>query len=226
MKHKKIFEEARTLINLREEKKTNLDKAESALKKLLDKDPECDLACGLLAEICYWRGEEADEADRKDLYEAGVDYGKQGIEANPDSLESNFWLAVCYGLYGKEQGVVKSVSLIDPIEKHTRKALEIDGGYFYGGPWRVLGRLYHQLPGWPISRGDNKKALEYLQNAFKYGPKFYLNHLYIADIYTSLKDKAKAREHLQWVVKAPLSQHHEREDERYKEEAKEALKKN
>ena len=126
---------------------------------------------------------------------------------------------------GQERGILESLRLIDPIEKHTRKALEIDESYFYGGPLRVLGRLYNQLPGWPISRGDNRKALEFLQNALKHGPKFYLNHLYIADVYLSLKEKAKAREHLQWVIKAPLSPHHEREDSRYKEEAKTLLKK-
>jgi tetratricopeptide (TPR) repeat protein len=225
MKNKKIYDEATKLINLREEKSSNLDKAEATLKKLIDKDPECDWAFGLLSQIYYWRGETAESEDRIDIYKQGMEYGKRGVEIEPDSLESNFWLAVNYGLFGNERGVLESLRLIDPIEKHTRKALDIDEGYFYGGPWRVLGRLYNQLPGWPISRGDNKKALEFLNNALEYGPKFYLNHLYIADIYLALKDKAKAREHLQWVIKAPLSSHHEREDGRYKEEAKALLKK-
>lgn len=225
MKHKKVYDDVLKLIDLREEKKANLKQAEDQLVKLIDKDKEADRAYGLLAQIYYWRGEVADPDDRLEIYEKGVKYGQDGVAVNEESLESNFWLAVNYGLLGKERGVLESVRLVDPIEKHTRKALEVDESYFYGAPWRVLGRLYNQLPGWPLSRGDNKKALEYLQKALKFGPKFYLNHLYIADVYAALKDKAKAREHLEWVIKAPLSPHHEKEDTRDKEVAKEMLKK-
>jgi tetratricopeptide (TPR) repeat protein len=225
MKNKKAYEEAANLINLREEKKSNLKQAEDLLVKLVKKDPAVDWAYGLLAQICYWRGEVADPEERLEIYQQGVKYGQEGVAVNEDSLESNFWLAVNYGLHGNERGILEAARLIDPIEKHTRKALEVDESYFYGAPWRVLGRLYNQLPGWPLSRGDNKKALEYLKNALKHGPKFYLNHIYIADVYSGLKDKAKAREHLEWVIKAPLSPHHEKEDTRDKQVAKDMLKK-
>ncbi|MEW6732826.1 MAG: TRAP transporter TatT component family protein, partial [Acidobacteriota bacterium] len=217
MKHKKIYTETTGLIKLREEKKIHLDDAEATLTKLIKKDPECDWAYGLLAQIYYWRGEVAESKDRIKFYQRGVEYGEQGVAVNSENLESNFWLAVDYGLLGQERGILESLRLIDPIEKHAEKALKLDESYFYGGPLRLLGRFYNQLPGWPISRGDNKKALQYLQKALHYGPKFYLNHLYIADIYITLKDKEKAREHLQWVIKAPPSPHHEQEDSRYKQ---------
>lgn len=225
MKHKKIHDEALSLINLREQKPQNLTEAEGILNKLIKKDPECDWAYGLLSQLYYWRGEVATSKDLLGIYEKGIEYGKSGIEANEDSLESNFWLAVNYGLYGKEKGMLEAMRLIDPIETHTQKALEIDESYFYGAPLRVLGRFYNQLPGWPLSRGDNKKALNYMLKALKHGPKFYLNHIYIADVYSAIKDKGKAREHLEWVIKAPLSPNHEKEDSRDKEMAKEMLRK-
>jgi len=225
MKNQKIHDEALNLIKLREEKTSNLKDAEALLVKLVKKDPSCDWAFGLLAQICYWRGEVAGpKDDKRGIYEQGIEYGEKGIEANEDSLESNFWLAVNYGSFGKEEGMLYAMRLIDPIEKHTRKALEIDESYFYGAPLRVLGRLYNQLPGWPLSRGDNKKALDFMLKALKHGPTFYLNHIYIADIYSGLKKKDKAREHLEWVIKAPLALHHEKEDARDKEVAKEMLK--
>ncbi|MBI4850778.1 MAG: hypothetical protein HY819_03020 [Acidobacteria bacterium] len=223
MKNQKTHDEALKLINLREEKASNLKESETILLKLLTKNPDCDWAYGLLSQICYWQGEDPKAIDRLEIYEKGVEYGEKGVEVNEDSLESNFWLAVNYGLVGREKGMLQAVRLVDPIEKHTRKALEIDESYFYGAPLRVLGRLYNQLPSWPISRGDNKKALDFLLKALKHGPKFYLNHIYIADVYTSLKNKEKAREHLQWVIKAPLSPHHEKEDTRDKKVAKDML---
>lgn len=224
MKNQKIYDEALNLIKLREQKKTNLKDSETLLVKLIKKEPETDWAYGLLAQIYYWRGEVADPEDRLEIYEQGVEYGKQGVEVDEDSLESNFWLAVNYGLYGREKGMLEAVRLIDPIEKHTRKALEIDETYFYGAPLRVLGRLYNQLPSWPLSRGDNKKALDFMLKALKHGPKFYLNHIYIADVYAATKNKEKAREHLEWVIKAPLSPNHEKEDTRDKQVAKDMLK--
>lgn len=225
MKNPKIYDEALNLIKLREEKTSNLKDAENLLLKLLKKDPNCDWAYGLLSQIYYWRGEvSGPKDDRREIYQQGVEYGEKGVAVNEDSLESNFWLAVNYGLFSKEEGMLSTIRLIDPIEKHTRKALEVNESYFYGAPLRVLGRFYNQLPGWPISRGDNKKALDFMLKALKHGPTFYLNHIYIADIYSALKNKEKACEHLQWVIKAPLSLHHEKEDGRDKELSKDMLK--
>ncbi|HNJ42729.1 MAG TPA: hypothetical protein PKZ53_19735, partial [Acidobacteriota bacterium] len=83
----------------------------------------------------------------------------------------------------------------------------------------------NKAPGWPMSLGDNKKAIECLTKALKFGPKFYLNHLYLAEAYLSLRDKKKAKEHLDWLLAAPLSPHHEREDRVTQKEAQALLKK-
>jgi tetratricopeptide (TPR) repeat protein len=201
-----------------------LTAAKAKLLQLVKKDATADLAYGLLAQICYWQGEVSPAAARLELYDEGIEYGKTGVAINEDSLASNFWLAVNYGLYAKERGIKQGIQLIDPIERHLKKSEELDPSYFYGAPPRALGRFYHQLPGWPFSRGDVKKALGYLEQALEFGPTFYLNHIYIADIYISLKKTDKARQHLQWVIKAPLARHHPQEDSRDKEIAKEMLR--
>jgi tetratricopeptide (TPR) repeat protein len=225
MKHKTIFGKARKLINERELVATNLDTAHDALVELVEKDPECDWAYGLLSEIYYWSGEYADPEDKMDYFEQGVDYGEMGVKANEKSLEANFWLAVNYGSFGTEKGIMKSLELVDPIRTCIERAIEVDESYFYGGPWRVLGRLYHKAPGWPFSIGNNKKAIECLEKALEFGPKFYLNHLFLAEAYLSNWDKQKAKEHLEWIVEAPLSKNHEREDKGYKNDAKALMKK-
>lgn len=225
MKHKTAYTKIRKLIDQREVADGNLDAAEEALTELTAKDKNCDWAFGLLAEVFYWRGETAPAAKKLDLFQRGVEYGEEGVAVNEDSLEANFWLSVNYGMYGYEKGILKSLSLIKPIQKCAERALEIDEAYFYGGPWRVLGRLYNKAPGWPVSVGDNRKALECFQTALEFGPKFYLNHIYVAECHLSLNDKRKAREHFEWVVNAPPSKNHEREDEAYKKEARAMLKK-
>lgn len=223
MKHEKTFKKVRKLIDERELDEDNMETAHEELVELTEEDETCGWAYGLLAEIYYWMGETADAEDKLFYYGEGVKWGEQGVEAEADSLEANFWLAVNWGSYGNEKGIMKSLSLINPIKEKAEKCIELDETYFYGGPWRVLGRLYHKAPGFPLSIGNNKESLRCFEKAIEFGPKFYLNHLFIAELYISERKKEKAREHLTWIIEAPLNKNHEQEDEGCKEEAERLL---
>ncbi len=223
MKHTKIFQKVRKLIDERELDESNLESARDTLFELVEEDAECDWAYGLLSEINYWLGEYADDEDKLAFFDEGVECGKSGIEINEDSLEANFWLSVNYGSYGQEKGIMQSLTLITPIKNAAERAIDLDESYFYGGPWRVLGRLYHKAPGFPFSIGSTKKAVECLEKAVELGPKFYLNRLFLAEAYISNRNKNKAREHLEWIIDAPLNKNHEVEDEGYKREAESLL---
>jgi tetratricopeptide (TPR) repeat protein len=225
MKNEPIFKKVRKLIDERELIESNLDDAHDLLFELVEKDSTCDWAFGLLSEIYYWTGEFAASGEKLFNFEFGVSYGEKGVAVNENSLEANFWLAVNYGSLGAEKGIMKSLELIKPIKKCAERVLEIDESYFYGGAWRVLGRLYHKAPGFPFSVGDTKKSIECLEKALEFGPKFYLNHLFIAEAYKSNSDKQKAKNHLQWILDAPLNKSHECEDEIYKTDAKKILEK-
>ncbi|MDQ3634619.1 MAG: TRAP transporter TatT component family protein [Acidobacteriota bacterium] len=223
MKHKKTYNLVRKLIDERELDEDNMETAHEELIELIEEDETCGWAYGLLAEIYYWKGETADAEDKLFYYDKGVEYGEQGVEVDEDSLEANFWLSVNYGSYGQEKGIMKSLSLITPIKDLSEKCIELDESYFYGGAWRILGRLYHKAPGFPLSLGNNKKALECFEKALEFGPKFYLNHLFLAELYISTRKKDKAREHLEWILEAPLNKNYEREDESYKRDAERLL---
>ena len=226
MKHKQVFDKVRKLIDEREVDESNLETARDELFAIVENDSECDWAYGLLSEINYWLGEYAEDAeDKLFFFNEGVECGQSGITINEDSLESNFWLAVNSGSYGQEKGIMQSLAMITPIKNAAEKALKIDENYFYGGPHRVLGRLYHKAPGFPFSVGNVKKAIEHLEKAVNLGSKFYLNRLFLAEAYISNRDKSKAREQLEWIQNASLNKNHEREDEYYKLEAKKMLEK-
>lgn len=223
MKHKEIYKEVRQLIDDRELEDENLDAATDQLTELVEEDPDCGWAYGLLSEIYYWTGEYAEPENKLFYYGEGVTYGEQGVEAEEDSLEANFWLSVNWGSFGQEKGIMKSLSLINPIKAAAEKVIEMDEGYFYGGPWRVLGRLYDKAPGFPFSIGDSKKAEECLEKARELGPKFYLNHLFLAEHFIAARETSKAKERLEWILEAALNKNHEREDEGYKRDAEKLL---
>jgi len=219
MSFEQDYATARQWIEDRELSEDHLTKAEDLLLRIVETDKSQAKAWGMLCEVLYWKGEVATEK-KLEIYQKGVEYGEKGTLADPQNIEATFWLSVCYGLYGQERGIMTSLFLISPIEKLMKKSLEIDEGFFFGGPHRAMGRFYHQVPPWPIASGDNRKALAHLQKSLEFGPEFYLNHIYIAEIYLSLGDKKKAREHIDWILNAPLTPKHEKEDGRYKEAAK------
>ena len=82
MKHKKIFNSVRKLIDERELDDEYLDTAHDKLAELVEEDPECGWANGLLSEIYYWSGEYAEPEDKLFYYEKGVEYGEQGVEVD------------------------------------------------------------------------------------------------------------------------------------------------
>ena len=224
MEHEKIFQKVRKLIDEREIDDNNLEAARDELFTLVENDSECAWAYGLLAEVNYWFGEYADDAeDKLAFFNEGVECGKTGVEIDVDSLESNFWLAVNSGSYGQEKGIMQSLAMISPIKEAAERALRLDETYFYGGPHRVLGRLYAKAPGFPFSIGNTKKAIEHLEKAVAIGPKFFLNRLFLVESYIANRDKAKAREQLEFILNTPPNKNHEREDEDYKRQAQTLL---
>lgn len=72
----------------------------------------------MLAEINFWLGETAkDFEDKIAFYDEGVLCGEACAGIDENSLEANFWLAVCYGAFGQEK-------IIEEIKRQAREQLE------------------------------------------------------------------------------------------------------
>jgi tetratricopeptide (TPR) repeat protein len=180
----------------------DLAKAKEALAKYQAALAAGDDAYGVnwrLSRVEYWIGDHtADKTVKKQIFQQGIEHAKKAIELGPNKVEGHFWLGVCYGVYGEAKGVLKSLALVKPIKEAMRRVLEIDPAYDKGGADRVLGRVYHEVPG--IAGGSEKKSLEHLLKAVEYGPRVGLNLLYLADTYISLGQIEKARETLEYIL--------------------------
>jgi len=147
-----------------------------------------------LSEVFFWLGEYAEAAAEKEIhFSAGVEAGKKAVEQEGESAAAHMWYAACMGSHGVVRGIMSSLFYLGPIEKHGKKAMELDETYYEGGPLRLLGRLYQQAPGWPVGPGDAKKAIELLEKAVKVGPDFLYNHVYLAEAYLAKNRKDDAR---------------------------------
>lgn len=198
-------QEGKTLIQQGDElyeARGDLSKAKAALEKyreayLIKEDAYG--ACWRIARAHYWIGDHApDKAEKKRVFEQGIYYARKAVEFAPDKPDGHYWLGICYGVYGEAKGVLKSLSLVKPIKAAMNKVLALDPAYDEGGPDRVLGRVYYELPG--FAGGSKKKSLEHLLRSKELGPRVGLTRVYLADTYLALDEVEKAREELEFVL--------------------------
>jgi tetratricopeptide (TPR) repeat protein len=152
-----------------------------------------------MARVEYWIGDHTgNNGDKKRIFEQGIYHAKKAIQLAGDKPEGHYWLGINYGVYGEAKGILKSLSLVKPIKEEMNKVLALDPSFDDGGADRVLGRVYHELPG--FAGGSKKKSLEHLLKSKEMGPGVGLTRIYLADTYLSLDEIEKARHELEFVV--------------------------
>lgn len=152
------------------------------------------------ARSLYRVGSKADDDSKEAIFEKAVGYAKKATQIKPDDPMGHYWLGVVYGQYGKAKGISKSLSLVDPIKEEMAFVISKDPKFEGAGGQRVLGRLYFKLPG--LFGGDNDKSIEYLQEAVKLGPNYYLNHVFLAETLADEGEDEQAKKLLDQVLQA------------------------
>lgn len=156
----------------------------------------------LLSETLFWLGDISQNKNEKETYHGeGVEHGKKAVELAPDAVEAHLWFAANMGAHGMARGIMSSLFYLGDIDKHGSRAMSLDNRFFHGAPLRLMGRFYHQCPGWPIGKGDMNKAIKLLEQAVETGPEFLLNHFYLADAYIAKRKKREARKVLENMLK-------------------------
>lgn len=180
----------------------DLAKAKEALGKCqeaLIKGEDSYGAYWRMARVEYWIGDHTgNKGDKKRIFEQGIYHAKKAVQLAGDKPEGHYWLGINYGVYGEAKGILKSLSLVKPIKEEMNKVLAIDPSFDEGGADRVLGRVYHELPG--FAGGSKKKSLEHLLKSREMGPRVGLTRIYLADTYLSMDEIEKARQELEFVV--------------------------
>ena len=216
-----MFEEVGKLID-RKEAPGNLDRAIELLTELKREHRGNDIVRGKLSHAYYYKGHLAaeDSRERTNFFDQGVRFGKEAITLNPRALYGNYWYASNLGLLGLCRGIMTSLKSIDPMRKSMEIVLQVNERFYFGGPHRALGRLFHQAPGWPISIGKKAKALDHLERAVEIGPNFFHNRLFLAELYIDIHKKKQAKEQLDYLIDPPLNPDHAIEDGAYQRQAR------
>lgn len=135
----------------------------------------------------YWRAareciELGDVAEKdkkpKDIlfktFEEGEGYANKGIEADANSYQCYYWKSANIGRWGQIKGILNSLGKAGPMKDLLTKAITINLGH--SDSYFVLGQLYRELPGWPVSFGNidfavslGRKAVDLRAEQYKSG---------------------------------------------------------
>jgi tetratricopeptide (TPR) repeat protein len=155
-----------------------------------------------LSRTCFVLGQLAPEEQRMGYYRQGQSYAETLMREAPDRVEGHYWLAMNLCGQADEGGKLLGRKLLPLIMEELKRALALDETYDQAGAHRVLGRIYYEAPGWPLSVGDMEKSLQHLKAAVRLSPATGTNHLYLAQTLLRLNEAVPARQELAQVLKS------------------------
>ena len=115
-----------------------------------------------------------------------------------------FWTATCWANWIRlNLDSVEAISELPRVEWMMKRVLELDEGYYYGGPHLFMGIWFASRP--KIAGGDLKKAQRHFLKALDFGQgKFLMAYVYYANYYArNMADKDLFISTLQKVLETP-----------------------
>jgi len=155
-----------------------------------------------LSRTCFVLGQLAPNQHSMGYYRQGQSYAETLIREGPNRVEGHYWLGMNLCGQSEEGGKLLGRKLLPLILEELNRALALDETYDQAGAHRVLGRIYYEAPGWPLSVGDMQKSLQHLKAAVRLSPATSTNHLYLAQTLLRLNEAMLARQELAQVLKS------------------------
>ena len=113
---------------------------------------------------------------RELLANEGIDACRRAIAIDPDSAAAHYYLGLNYGQLAQTK-LLGALKLVEQMEEEWKITLKLDAKFDYAGPYRTLGVLYRDAPGWPTSIGSRAKARDHLKKAQELHPDYPGNRL-------------------------------------------------
>ena len=116
-----------------------------------------------------------------------------------------------------------SLGRVDQARQLLLKSVSFDDKAMDASGYVTLANLYHRVPGWPISYGDDIQARIYLERALKLYPDSIDTNFFFGDFLLDEGEYDKALPYLEKADQAPIRPHALLSDLKLKEQLKEAL---
>lgn len=146
---------------------------------------------------------ETPEAQQAAAFEKLVQQAQAATTDYPQSAPLWAWSGIIRASYAGAKGGLGALSVVKAARADLEHAIAIDPGALEGAALTSLGSLYYQVPGWPLSFGDSKKAEEYLRKGLRFGAQDVDANYFYADFLYQQERYAQALEYLQKALAAP-----------------------
>jgi tetratricopeptide (TPR) repeat protein len=138
----------------------------------------------------------AGEAELLPFFEKGEAAAQAAIDADPQNHLGYYWKSANLGRWGQVKGILNSLFKAKPMRELLQKAVAVKPDH--SDSYYVLGQLFEQVPGFPVSFGDKdaavslgRKAVDLRAQQVKNGTEKELDH----DFYTELAKHLWARDY-------------------------------
>lgn len=127
---------------------------------------------------------------REPLLSDLVEELRAAVAAEPNNPRLLIWEGIVLSTLAGERGGLGALSLVKEAKAAFEASLALDPVALGGSAATSLGSLYHQVPGWPIAFGSDKKALRYLEQGLEANPQGIDANFFIAQ-YWIAKDRSQ-----------------------------------
>lgn len=155
-----------------------------------------------LARTAFIIGNLAPKGQEAGYYDQGLAYAERLLTAQPGGVAGHYWKALNMCGLAEVGSRFQGFRLLPKILTELKQSLALDETYDQAGAHRVLGRIYFEAPGRPVSVGDLDKSRRHLTAAVRLAPDNSTNHLYLAETLLQMDHKTQAREELQKVLQS------------------------
>ncbi|MBV2131522.1 tetratricopeptide repeat protein [Pseudomonas sp. MAP12] len=176
---------------------------------------------GRWAEINY----QLPETQREAAFAKLADEAESALKAEPQAAELLVWRGIILSTWAGAKGGLGALDLVKQARGEFEAAIKLDAKALDGSAYTSLGSLYYQVPGWPISFGDDKRAEQLLKQALSLNPTGIDANYFYGDFLLRQKRYAEAQVALEKALAAPARPGREVADAGRRKEAQALLQK-
>ncbi|QHJ10989.1 hypothetical protein FX988_01211 [Paraglaciecola mesophila] len=125
------------------------------------------------------------------------------VQGEPQNAGYWAWLGICQSTSAAAIGGTDALALVKQAKVSFEKSLKIDDDALEGVATFSLGTLYHKVPGWPLSFGNDKKAKKLLLSAVERHPKSIDSNFFFGEFLFNDGDSQEAKAYLLRAKQAP-----------------------
>jgi hypothetical protein len=175
-----------------------------------------------LGRSLFFLGQQANRKSHAlEFYSNGIAASKCATKKDAERVEGHFWLGVNLALAAEIESPIHGLLHVIRAKRELHRSVAIDPSYHGAGPLRVLARLRHKLP--KLLGGGSNKAREGFLRAIKLAPSNSVTRIYFAELLVDIGDYQRARQELDFIIKAEMDPEWRFEFERDKAIAREMM---